>query len=208
VYTFEPNIQNVIRYCESVTLNGWVNNNGDDFMHMYMKGVGSVHGEKLPLYQINGLNPGSFSFSKNQMKRFNSEGLKKDKKDIEGVLPLITLDALAEEKGWFESRPSIGFMKIDVEGGEPDVLTGALKLLNSKLVENIAMEMMRRTYRKDYMLKVLYDAGFVLYKIGNFKGPSYVPDKAYDSWEELVKDIDEGMYKHQDNFWFRLKELV
>jgi len=62
IYTFEPNLQNTIRFCESLSLNGWLTPN---FVTPIQKGVGNVS-ESLNLYIPGNTknNPGAFTFKK------------------------------------------------------------------------------------------------------------------------------------------------
>ena len=130
VYTFEQNIVNMVRYCESVVLNGWdaqQQRDGNVYVVPYLKGVSDVHGVQQTFYAIDGTNPGSYSFSQNAVHSWTKSHLTNATKI--GSLSVISLDALAKEQGWLETRPSIGFLKIDVEGLEAAVIRGATKLL-------------------------------------------------------------------------------
>ena len=77
------------------------------------------------MYKVDATNPGSFSFEE----KHAAEGLNV----VEGELQLVTLDALAQSQHWLEDKDSaiIAILKIDVEGLELKVLTGAQKLLSS-----------------------------------------------------------------------------
>ena len=119
-----------MRYCESVVLNGWdvqQQRDGSTYVVPYLKGVSDVHGIQQTFYAVNGLNPGSYSFSQNAVDNWN-RNYETNATEI-GSLSLISLDTLAEEQGWLETKPSIGFLKIDVEGLEAAVIRGATKLL-------------------------------------------------------------------------------
>jgi len=50
---------------------------------------------------------------------------------VGGLIELITLDSFADQQGWFESGPSIGFLKIDVEHFEAEAIEGTQKLLGA-----------------------------------------------------------------------------
>lgn len=115
VYTFEPNPANVVRICESLSLNNWLRDDrSKDLVVPIAKGVGS-EAATLKLHIVQEGNPGSYSFSKNRGK------------GSVGEIDIVTLDDFAERHGWFESKPSIGFFKLDVEGYEPPILQGAKK---------------------------------------------------------------------------------
>ena len=118
VYTFEPNPANMVRFCESLTLNGWVDDGQKKKTTLIpiMKGVGAKE-EVLPLYRAHEYNPGSFTFSQSRARKLNGN-------TIVGGLPIVTLDSFAEEHGWFKTRPSIAFFKLDVEGFEANIMEG------------------------------------------------------------------------------------
>lgn len=210
VYTFEPNIVNMVRYCESVVLNGWdvqqqqqQQRYGSRYVVPYLKGVSDVHGVQQTFYAVDGTNPGSYSFSKNVVDIWNRKHAS-DAKEI-GSLTMVSLDVLAEEQGWLETRPSIGFLKIDVEGLEAAVIRGATKLLQGGMVENVAMELKKeqKEEEKREIVRILYTAGYDLYKHGRYKGPvNSVRGGKYKTWEALADDIVNGVYA--ENVWFRI----
>ena len=107
VYTFEPN-----RFCEYLLLNGLAG----DLVTSIRKGIGKKNEQTE--FHLDRTNPGASTFQRakenNKMKK------------IGRLIKLITLDSFADPQGWFESRPSIGFLKIDVEAIE-----GAQKLLGA-----------------------------------------------------------------------------
>ncbi len=210
VYYFEPNIVNNVRFCESQMLNGWVDEDGEPRVLQFMKGVGDEHAIERTFYSGGNTgdkaegNPGRFTFNK---PNFNAlqKGLRKEV----GSLKLITLDALAEDQGWLTNdasqAPTIAFMKVDVEGFEPNVFKGAKKLLNSGLVKNIELELKfgRGEDNVREITKLLHEAGYELHMHGKYKGPAKKLKKPYDSWEQLADDI---MAKNLDeNCWFKLR---
>jgi hypothetical protein len=239
VFTFEPNIINMVRFCESQMLNGWVSptNERSNRIHSYLKGVSNTHGTMQPMFQVSSNNPGSFTFSNHSTKLHN---ITPQTKEDGTLLPLITLDALALDQGWLSSSeesktkatkeesnkktistshrttspqppPSIGFLKIDVEGLELSVLKGATRLLNAKLVENIAMEfkvaMGRRTLIE--IVKILFDSGYEAYEIGGWQGPSdtILSSKLVSQYKSPSFFITELLARFGDkdsNVWFRL----
>lgn len=120
VYSFEPNLQNMIRFCESLHLNKWL---GGDDNHDHRGGAdvntaqqqrtkketvipipkgASNHTGSLKFFDNGGNNPGMATFAA-------SGGI------VLGELHVITLDSFAEQHGWFESKPTIALFKLDVE---------------------------------------------------------------------------------------------
>jgi len=201
VYTFEPNPANVVRICESLSLNNWLRDDRskDSFMAI-AKGVGSkVATQKL--YRVNPENPGSYSFSRAAATRFRSQG-----DFIEEEIDIITLDDFAERHGWFESKPSIGFFKLDVEGFEPPIMRGAKKLFKSRIVELFAMEMKPKLKRgeKNEILELVLNSGYDLYMHGEWRGPNKIVEKKYESFKDLADDIYNKTYG--ENLLFRKRE--
>lgn len=148
VYAFEPNVANAVRFCESLLLNGWApsSNPAHNRVHPFLRGVGDVHGVQRPMYKVDPKNPGSFSFSEEAAAA--GAALYGPAEVLEGEpLRLVTLDALAEDQGWLADDDDnaggapIAILKIDVEGLELSVLRGARKLLKSKKVRNVFLEL-------------------------------------------------------------------
>lgn len=197
VYSFEPNLQNTVRFCESLSLNGWSDSSGgyndyDENVKVFpiSKGVGNTEEEKS-LYAMDH-NPGSYTFVE-----------KKHRKKV-GTFQITTLDAFAQRHGWFESRPSIGFFKLDVERFELEVLEGALELLKAQIVENIEFEIKENLADevKSKMVQLLLEAGYELYMYGGYMGPGKKVDQVYTNWKSLAKDIQQK--KYGENLLFRL----
>lgn len=202
VYTFEPNIMNTIRFCESLRLNDWLRDDPlKNFVYPITKGAGETN-EALQLMHTGQMkNPGSFSF------RETGNGTENNISDE--AIAVTTLDSFAEHHGWFEERPSIGMFKLDVELFELQVLRGARKLLRSGMVENIAMELKSKQTRenKEEMLKILFEANFELCMHGKYKGPHVVVTKNYQSnWKDLMQDLDKNMYG--ENMMFRKRKNI
>lgn len=109
VYVFEPNVVNMIRFCESLVLNG---EGMLQQVHPFLKGVSDAHGIQQKMYKVDPKNPGSFSFSKEVAeasgKVYDSIGSSSPMvEELEGEpLQLITLDALAQDQGWLDSSSS------------------------------------------------------------------------------------------------------
>jgi FkbM family methyltransferase len=193
IYSFEPNLQNTIRFCESLTLNGWASG---DLVTPIAKGVGRVE-EKKTLYGSAGArNPGSFSFSES-----------KSRTEVIGEMEITTLDAFAERHGWFESRTRIGVFKLDVEYFELEVMEGAEKLLKSRIIEMITLEL-KPDHTKEAKFKIcklLLDSGYEFWMHGAWPGPSIEVKTNYTDPSELVDDFQAGKFKV--NVIFRLRDL-
>jgi len=190
IYSFEPNLQNTIRFCESLSLNGWSSGN---LVTSISKGLGNME-EVRRMYGSNNTNPGAFSFKK-------EEGSK-----IVGEMKITTLDSFAERHGWFESKPQIGFFKLDVEHFELEVIEGAKKLLNSHMIEMIAMEL-NPEYpfeNKEKICKILFGAGYEFTMYGAWRGPINSVDLKHTDCSRLIEDFHK--HKYGRNVIFQLKD--
>ncbi len=195
VYAFEPNMQNTVRFCESLSLNGWLHNfRGKDNLIPTIipitKGAGNETSHKK-LYAVDERNPGSFSF--------------KDGGKVIDELEITTLDSFAERRGWFEDKPTIALFKLDVEGFEPQVFEGANRLIKSNIIEKIAIELKpeQDENEKSKILQLLFRAGYELFMHGTWMGPNTKVEKVYDDWKHLAIDINNHTYG--ENLMFRLQ---
>ena len=122
VYLFEPNLQNTVRFCESLSLNRWLRDDrSKDVVIPIAKGVGNREDQR-ELYAVDEYNPGSFTFQKARAKKFMNENETAPK--VIGKMEITTLDSFAERHGWFDSRPSIALFKLDEEHFELEVFEG------------------------------------------------------------------------------------
>lgn len=210
VYSFEPNLQNSIRFCESLSLNRWLHDDrSQDRVIPIAKGVGITE-EMKTLYATSNIldNPGSFTFQKE--KAYFTNSIDENNNTVKvplviGDMQMTSLDLFAGRHGWFDSRPCIALFKLDVEHFEFEVLQGAEKLLQSHLIETIAMEL-KASYpkpRKSNIIKLLYSSGYEIYKHGRWMGPKYDVEQVYENWKDLVEDIHSQ--KYGENVMFRLK---
>ena len=202
VYSFEPNVQNTIRFCESLALNGF---HLDGSVVPIMKGAGETEGEEQ-LYAVNENNPGTFTFEKLAFSKVGqkSTGLRAPK--AIGTLQITTLDGFAERHRWFETKPSIGFFKVDVERYELHVLRGARKLLQSQLIERIALELQPdgvSNSTKKETLQILWTAGYKPVLHGGYRGPNRPIDVNYETFEDLA--VDFLAKKYRENILFELR---
>ncbi|KAL7477636.1 hypothetical protein ACHAW6_003436 [Cyclotella cf. meneghiniana] len=215
VFSFEPNVINMIRFCESQLLNGWSlaqNSERDNRIHSYMKGVGSQHGQSLSMYAPDPKNPGANTFNQDLAKDHAAKMSGGELHQLDGgELPIVTLDALAKDQGWLSFKgkgTEIALMKIDIEGMEHVALQGAKQLLCKNVIQNILMEFNGESHRSDWVLQItpLLDCGYELYKIGGHKGPdqdmiltSKNPEVAID---EIQKKFGGGI---NVNGWFKVR---
>ncbi len=225
VYSFEPNLQNTIRFCESLSLNRWLKEDrSQDVVLPISKGLGDTEDQKQ-MFAVEEFNPGSFTFSKKHAKRFplkdeNDQKIYDEKGNkvldykVIDTLTITTLDLFAERHGWFDDLPSIGIMKIDVEHFELEVLEGAKKLLQSQMIEIITFELKTNEPRdrKSRILQLLFEAGYRLHMHGTWQGPKHIVEKVYMNWKDLLKDFDEveggktSLYR--ENVLFKLSSTI
>ena len=206
VDTFEPNAKNRLRMCESLLLNNWHSEYDENFS-----------GDPKHVSRVNlnpfgaGRNEGIFSFEEH-----SNPGQGKFH-EVQGVpnstaLHVLTLDNFARERGWFDSRPDIAILKVDVEGMEYSVIEGATELLKAKIVRNIFMEVSARTRVERKINKpslvMLQDAGYKLHKVGGWMGPNQdvdFPQDDGDIAEHIMLRTEEEAAK-QLNLWWTIDE--
>ena len=147
------------RVCESVDLNGWLNDNS---VKTFIQGLG----EKTETLNITtGKNPGGTSFDEDRLaKRF--------RKKLE--VSVVRLDDVAEQQGWITNEEPIYILKMDVEGYEYYVLGGASKLLQSRKIENLILENSNKDLRQVIdMYAAIYDAGYEVHMLSDVQGNPY-----------------------------------
>jgi hypothetical protein len=158
-------------------------------------------------------NPGSHTFNKDLAEehflRRKSDG---DLQKLDGgKLPIITLDALAQDQGWLsnQNEVKITLMKMDIEGLEPVALAGSKKLLRAKIIENVLMEFNGDLPNSDWisLVKTLFDCGYKLYKIGDHRGPNLTFQKTSEDPESVVDNIKKSLPSQvvNANVWFRIE---
>lgn len=196
-----------MRYCESLNMNRWTHTEFDTRslavqtkpkINLYPYGVGEEDG--FFLFVEHPTNPGQGAITKAKADTSNPNAVQ-----------IVTLDNFAKERGWFESRPDIAVFKVDVEGNEYQVINGAQKLLKSKMIRNIFMEIsVREPFERKQnipMLKFLgEDANYRLHAIGGWPGPGTPVDWPND--EHLVKKIQDAAAKEgakQLNLWWQVR---
>jgi FkbM family methyltransferase len=205
---FEPNLKNIMRFCESLEMNGWKNEQERTItagqgptVNIWPSGISDKSGT-LKFYEDWG-NPGAGRFGQ-------GGNMLRDRQDF-SELPVMTLDKFATERGWFQSRPNIAILKVDVERHEANVLVGANELLNARIVQNIFTEVSfdkgsstSIEMQKD-ALKLLVQAGYKLAGQGGWQGPKEASRWPND--EMLVHNIFafiETSKQHYLNLWWKL----
>lgn len=233
--TFEPNVKNRMRYCESLSLNRWTQTEFDPpevLAHAALTGTVDNTGAKSKKQPINNLypygvgkeegtlffqehsNPGQGQVVTGKPGDSNSDPNRSVNTPTE--IQIISLDAFAEERGWFETKPYIAVFKVDVEGYEYSVIEGMKKLLQSHLIRNIFMEISTRTEAEAAsnipLLKFLSkDCNYKLYKIGGWNGPSGDPiawpsevTDDNDAFVQNILDKSNAENAKQLNLWWTL----
>jgi len=150
VVSFEPNPANLLRLCDSLSLNYWSHDN----IHLFQHAVSDAEGE-MTLFVPK--NPGQ-AFLKGLDEKVDAD------KDHQAKTKVVTLDSFAQEQGWFDRHDfTIILLKIDVEGKDPQVVLGASRLLSSGKVKNVLTEG-RRFGRQNLFdsYVTLFEAGFTL----------------------------------------------
>lgn len=166
VVSFEPNPANLLRLCESLSLNDYFgrptdgnSNSNNNLVQMFQNAVSETPGE-MTLFVPK--NPGQ-AFLKGLHEKVDAD------KDHQAKTKVVTLDSFAQEQGWFDRQNddkddfSITLLKIDVEGRDPLVILGAFRLLSSGLVKHVLTE--GRRFGRPNLLEAyvkLFQAGFTL----------------------------------------------
>lgn len=163
VVSFEINPANIVRFCESASLNRFT-----DRIHIVQRGVSAVAGKPLLVYVPK--NPGEAQMvepGQTHVKSPVTGGMVDIRKDTnKGNLAdtvTVTLDQFAQDHGWFDTPGfSIPILKMDIEGHEPYVVQGARRLLSSGIVKNILTEfrLVLEPLQKE-AVEVLLEAGYV-----------------------------------------------
>ena len=200
-----------MRFCESLNLNRWFRTEfntphisgeeldlGSPIVNLYPYGVGEEEGNFMFLEHSN---PGQGVFVKTKLDASNTSGLQ-----------VVTLDNFARERGWFESKPHIAILKVDVEGFEPSVMAGAKELLQSRLIKNIFMEVSARNKAErdsniDFLKYLSGPAGYNLYQIGGWQGPSKEVNWPQDDLlVERILNATTAEQAKQLNLWWKVSK--
>ena len=226
VYSFEPNLQNVVRLCESIQMNQattWADksHSPNPIMVPIAKGVGN----KEEYHQLYGM--------KNNRRATSTSSFEKPPQNrpftVVGDVPIVTLDQFAIRHGWLDETESesnsnlrappkqqkqpnvnIGMLRLDAGRFDKYVLEGATRLLQSHTIDTIAMELKEDTPEDDVakILELLYTNNYELVLHGHYKGPHWEVEKEYPEymggWRYLLSDI-RNLKLYGDNMLFRRK---
>lgn len=222
VDVFEPNPKNYLRMCESICVNNWLDGGGCP--HLGDVSVeGSNQGGRIRIFPVGvGSEEADALFQSGLASRNNpGAGAITEVKHIPKVsktkyvnIKIMPLDVMGKHLGWYNER--IDLMKIDVEGYELHVIRGAKELLKARVIQNIFMEgdvsgpAMQKRFRE--VVRTFADAGYVVFKVGGYSGPSDqdVPKMDNDIESTLAARcaIGEGGRKKRKkcNLWWKLQK--
>jgi FkbM family methyltransferase len=155
VFAFEPNPRNAGMLGESVRANGW-----DDRVHVDTRAVSDVSGKALTFFlSPDPLNSGTSSLD------FHEE-IHESGKTME--VRTVTIDDFCSAQGLGE----VGFIKIDVERAELQVMRGMKGLLTERRVDFLYVELFFGNEANRYMTSLGYSAFGIDRATGVFKPAS------------------------------------
>ena len=192
INAMEPNTINLLRACESIQLNHWldhVNESGDGTttprIQLWQYGLSDQDGTLN--FRYGGSNPGAGKVV-TKKDGFAPVGYE----DIH--IPVWTLDQFATQQGWLDpvsgkatpTAPRMTIMKIDVERHEAQVLLGGPNFIKAHMARNIMTEVGGEEETDDMeaqtvALQMLVDAGYILCGLGNYRGPGNMPLDGMDN---------------------------
>ncbi|CAB9501235.1 Inherit from COG: Methyltransferase [Seminavis robusta] len=207
--TFEPNIKNRMRYCESLHLNRWIHTEFDDPELLALAAKKNQPRTNLYGYGV-GQEEGHFLFEEHTNPGMGAVVNFKTGPGVPNAIQIVTLDNFAKDRGWFDNNPQhIAILKVDVEGFEYSVINGAKQLLTSGMVHNIFMEISARTIPEadsNIPLLTFLSEHYRLHAIGGWIGPNKLVNWPKDddlNRKILVAAKEEGA--KQLNLWWRLR---
>ena len=213
IWALEPNPINLLRGCESIQLNHWMDHDDNDNanaaetdntitprIQFWQYGLSNRDGTLQ--FRFGGNNPGAGKIVSDAERQRNQGGFT----DIS--ISVLTLDQFAVHHGWLHATtfqatshaPRMTIMKIDVERHEAQVILGGPNFLKAQLARNIMTEVggpeeTENVQEQTQALQVLVEAGYVLCGIGNYRGPGNMPMTGIDTRNEQGKLIDHLMQK-------------
>ena len=205
VVSFEINPANIIRFCESASLNRYT-----DRIHIVQRGVSAVADKPLLVY-VPPHNPGEAQMVEPGQTTVKSPGTGQivDITKHTAQLSLaktvtVTLDQFADQHGWFDTPGfTIPILKMDIEGHESFVIDGGRRLLESGIIKNILTEFrfIEQSPQKE-AIQILIDAGYVAVDHPREVMKKYTRET---TWPYL-KEQDEHFLKTRQNtdLWFQL----
>ena len=208
VVTFEINPANIIRICESLHLNSRNEHGFSELSHsmavmIHRQGVSNITGSTFRVEVHK--NPGQTALE-------NGPKGKDTGKTTQRFFSTttVTLDDFAEERGWFHRTDfTVSILKIDTEGHELQIIEGAQRFIQTRVVKNILLEY--RAHCREIM-NTLLDSGYVIVSgyVVVASNPLRLLNKA-----ESIKTLDEVTKKlllgktpgDYEDLWFRLDNL-
>jgi FkbM family methyltransferase len=167
VIGFEINPANLIRVCESLDVNQMDDSgSASSPVAIFQRGVSNVNDQILRL--VIPSNPGqarlvTTTTTTGSSSNGSDDGAAATTAGAADTVTTITLDAFATAYNWWETRPSIALLKIDVEGLEPEIILGAEQLLKTGLVQHVVTEFRDfNTPNANQAFRILIDNGYVL----------------------------------------------
>jgi FkbM family methyltransferase len=210
VATFEPNHVNYLRTCESMCLNGWLHDrDGGSCMN---GGVDPFVQERIHIFPYGVTDQAKELYFEENLQNPGQGRTRNFQTNATTLIKGVTLDGMMEALGW--TFGDIDVLKVDVEGAEVEVFSGAKQLLKSNRVQNIFMEGNIRSSSelKDFetLATLLVDSGYVLYKIGGWSGPDETaPAVDHNFHSNLMKEcggMSSGVSRLQCNLWWKAKK--
>jgi FkbM family methyltransferase len=144
VFTFEPESQNFSRLVNNVALNNLTD------VRPYCMGIGSK--PELTILHITSLNAGD---SQHQVGA-KSELYDRSYEDIKQGIAVFSVDDLCFTYG----LPVPHHIKIDVDGLEPQIIDGAIRVLKDPRVKTLLIEINKGTEEKSDLQKKIESFGF------------------------------------------------
>ncbi|GKY98057.1 hypothetical protein MPSEU_000763700 [Mayamaea pseudoterrestris] len=200
VVSFEINPANLIRLCESLSINRF-----DHRVAIYQRGVSSVTDQPLRVV-IPARNPGQARMEQHNATTTNG------RKMYTTETTTITLDRFAHDHGWFDHlqqqsppKVTIPLLKLDVEGHEPHIISGSKQLLCSGLVENVLLEFNRmQEPNSQTAISILLECGYVVVHHEH----NVVTRKTRAETNAYLMEIHEWRQRTKQNIdlWFQLAE--
>lgn len=209
VDSFEPKLENILRFCESLERNGWASETAARLpsVNIHDFGVSDVD-NVLRFYPDQG-NPGAGKFVASALATKDPSLAKRNFTELK----VQTLDTFVQNHGWFVSKPNIAILKIDVERHEAQVVLGATKLLQSALVQNIFVEtsldgLTEGESPDRQALQTIMDAGYILRKYGYWQGPTTPCHWATDAdlVDNLANFLKEKKWEYLNLWWVRAEK--
>lgn len=190
VYTFEPNMLNILRMCESIDANDF-----RDGIDIFPYGANDV--TKILHFQTHASNPG--------------QGAIQEELTTGRPALVVAIDEFAIEQGWMTETgqaigPEIAIFKVDIEGREPQAIQGAARLLASGAIRNVLMEISFE-FAEEYKptIRLLLESGFVIEKYGGYSGPDMKWPLAETTHPTIMSYVKEnGGETQQLNFWWKI----